>query len=373
MAVALVLTGCGGGGDANQPPANPLDACAVKSLAVSDVQGLKVYAPDGVRYLVNRKDAAGTAQIYVAAGAGQPLVCISCTEQPGGPKVARFKMQPHWHASGHWIFLAVERDTYSPPPILGLDRQYVEGQLQNGLWTNMYVVSPDGLSWHRLTDFQSNQPGVADGFTGPALTHDGKRLVWSQIIDGNVLAYYPFGRWQLIAADFVQSAGVPSLANLVDITPPGMNWNEPGNFHPDNETVLLSGSRAADAEGMDQYLLNIRTGALANLTQSPTVWDEHGVFSPDGRKILFMSAYPYRDDPNASTVLGIKAEFMLMNSDGSGLTQVTHYKASGYPESSAGIAANGEWSPDGSTLSLRQLIFPDYQDWTLQFQGACGS
>jgi hypothetical protein len=35
-----------------------------------------------------------------------------------------------------------------------------------------------------------------------------------------------------------------------------------------------------------------------------------------------------------SATLSIKTEFMLMNTDGSGLQQLTHFRTPGYPESS---------------------------------------
>src|SRR6185436_12504384 len=111
------------------------------------------------------------------------------------------KMQPTWYPDGNWIFMAVERDQYTTPPILGASKDYVKGQLENGIWTNMWAVSPDGKQWYRLTDFQSNVPGVADGYTGPAFTPDGKIAVWSQAMDGNIFAYYPFGRWAMMEAD----------------------------------------------------------------------------------------------------------------------------------------------------------------------------
>jgi hypothetical protein len=114
---------------------------------------------------------------------------------------------------------------------------------------------------------------------------------------------------------------------------------------------------------------------LENLTRTPTVWDEHGILSPDGEKIIFMSAYPYRADAKASKVLSIKTEFMLMNKDGSGLVQLTHFRESGYPEysSKGGIAATPEWSHDGRSALLTRLFFPDYEYWTAIFQGACGN
>jgi Tol biopolymer transport system component len=340
----------------------------VFTLKKSELPGLFVESPDGKSYLVNKDDEHGVWQVYVGKTGSTALTCITNTQQPNGPKPDRMKMQAHWHPNGRWIFVAVERDEYTTPPILGQNKDYVKGQLQCGLWTNMYAVSPDGKRWHKLTDFKSGKPGVPDGFTGPAITNDGTKAVWSQIVDGNVLAYWPFGKWELILADYDESNGIPRFVNMRNITPKGMHWNEPGNFHPDNASLLLTGSTEKDAEGMDQYILNIRTGQLTNLTESPTVWDEHGVFSPDGEKIIFMSAAPYRADPNASKVLSIKTEFMLMNKDGSGLVQLTHFKEPGHPESGTGIAACPFWSRDGKTVLLTTLIFPNYEYWELQFQ-----
>ena len=347
-------------------------ACDVQELRKSEIQGLKVYSPDGTRFLINKEDEKGTAQIYSGTNGSSALTCITCTQRTGGPKRERFKMQPVWHPSGRWIFLAVERDKFSPPPLLGLSRKFVEGQLQSGLWTNMYAISPDGTEWHRLTDFKSNVKDTPDGYTGPAFTPDGKQAVWSQIVDGNVFRYHPFGRWELILADFQEKDGIPRFSNLRNITPKDMHWNEPGSFSPDNVSLLLTGSVEKDAQGMDEYIVNIRTGKLTNLTNSPTVWDEHGVFSPNGEKIMFMSAYPYRADPKASKILSIKTEFILMNKDGSGLTQLTHFKEPGYPEYGAGIAATQSWSPDGRSANLSRLFFPKYEYWDSVFRGPCG-
>lgn len=348
------------------------DPCEVKELRKSPRQGLKVYTPDRSRFVINMEDRRKIAQLYVGRDGTDALTCITCDVPKGAPGPRRFKMQPHWHPSGKWIILAAERDSYSKPPILGWNRGYVEGQLQSGLWTNMWAVTPDGAKWTRLTDFKSNAKGTADGYTGPALTSDGKKAVWSQIVDGNVLKYWPFGRWELVIADVAEENGMPTLRNTRNITPPGMHWNEPGNFAPDDEWIMLSGSVEKDAQGMDQYLLNVRTQELRNLTRSPKVWDEHGLLSPDGKKIIFMSAHPYRADDKASKVTSIKTEFMMMNRDGSGLTQLTHYRERGFPEFGNGIAANPEWAPDGRSANLLRLVFPKFEYWDIEFRGPCG-
>ena len=360
---------------ANPPASSPSTSPAskpdepafeVKRLRKSKLQAMRVYAPDGKRFLLEKEDPKGVIQVYIGNDGSDELACITDRQQPGGPRPGRHKMQSKWHPSGRWIVMAVERDKYEKTPILGQNKDFVKGQLQCGLWTNMYMVSPDGKRWHRMTDFRDGPAGIPNGFTGPAFTPDGKKAVWSQIVDGNILAYWPFGRWELIQADFTEKAGVPSFANLKNITPKGMHWNEPGNFSPDNESLLLSGSVEKDAQGMDQYILNIRTSKLTNLTNSPTVWDEHGVFSPDGQKIIFMSAHPYRADPNSSKVLTIRTEFMLMNKDGTGLTQLSRFRTPKSPEYGEGIAACGSWHPDGRTIGLSRLIYPDYEYWEVE-------
>jgi Tol biopolymer transport system component len=374
VAAALLLVSISPGQEqSSRRRSTSADPCAVRSLKKSPLQGFRVPSPDGRQFLVNKEDEEGVAQIYIGREGSDELNCITCTERPGGPKRKRFKMQPRWHPSGRWIFIAVEREKYSPPPLLSLSRRYVEGQLQNGLFTNMYAISIDGRQWHRLTDFRSGKKGTPDGYTGPAFTPDGKHALWSQAVDGNIFKYHPFGRWELILADFDDSDGNPRFSNLRNITPPGMHWNEPGNFHPDGQRIIFSGSDQKDAQGMDQFVLNIRTGQLDNLTNSPKVWDEHGVFSPDGEKVVFMSAHPYRNDAKASKVLSIRTEFMLINSDGSDLRQLTRFRERGSPEFGDGIAANGVWSKDGRSINAKRLFFPNYEYWDIVFEGNCGN
>jgi Tol biopolymer transport system component len=276
-------------------------------------------------------------------------------------------MQPHWHPSGQWIELAGEMPNYDPPTLPSI----LLGWLESGLGMNIYMTSPDGSQWYQLTQFVSSQP--PNGFTGVAFTPDGTKGVWAQIINGDILVY-PFGQWQLIQADFQQVNGVPSFTNLTNITPAGAAWIEPGNFAPDNKSLLITADIGmTDPQGMDQFILDITTGAVTNLTNSPTIWDEHGVFSPDGTKILFMSSYPFQNDPDSDWAIFLKTEFMMMDSDGSNLEQVSHFNYPGYPESNppgqGSVAANGEWNPNGQQISALNLFFPNYQTWTIAFGG----
>jgi len=348
------------------------DPCAIRELRKSESQAPPVYSPDRNRYLAKKEDKNGIAQIYVGKTGSAELTCLTCEQRPGGPKPQRFKVMPAWHPSGKWIFLGSERDSYHKPPVLGWNRKFVEGEIESGMWIDMYAVTPDGSRWSRLTDFTGDKGNPA-GYTGPGFTSDGKKAIWSQIADANILVYWPFGRWELILADLEEVDGMPRLVNLKNITPKGMNWNEAAGFLADDESVPLSGSTEKDAQGMDQYILNVRTGELTNLTKTPAIWDEHGVFSPDGEKMIFMSAYPYRADPKSSAFMSLKTEFMLINKDGSDLRQLTHFQTPGYPEYGHGIAAVPLWAADGRSAILASLVFPDYEYWEIVFAGACGN
>ncbi|MCL5746138.1 MAG: hypothetical protein M1541_19780 [Acidobacteria bacterium] len=362
----VLVSGC-----APLPEESPDPACEVKDIERAP-DGLVVWSPTGELYIINRKDDAGIYQLYVGTASDMNPVCITCTERLNSPAPNRQKLQPHWHPSGQWIVLAGERENYTKPWLA--TPELIEGWVQSGLWVNIYITRPDGSEWYQLSDFGHGQ---GDGFTGVAFTPDGTQAVWAQIVSGNIFEAM-FGRWELILADFQEDGGgVPSFTNLRDITPVGAKWVEPGNFAPDGKSLLITADIGlSDAQGMDQFILDITTGEVRNLTNSPDVWDEHGVFSNDGKKILFMSSYPFRTNWLSHTVLSLKTEFMLMNSDGSGLQQLTHFNSPGYPESNApgrgSVAAIGEWNPDGRTISALNLFFPNYETWTIPFNDNCG-
>ncbi|MBV8905736.1 MAG: PD40 domain-containing protein [Acidobacteriia bacterium] len=251
----------------------------------------------------------------------------------------------------------------------------VEGWLESGLWVNVYMTRPDGSEWYQLTNFGQSQSG--NGFTGVAFTPDGTKAVWAQIVDGNIFKYL-FGRWQLMLADYQEINGIPSFSNLRDITPAGAAWIEPGNFAPDGKSLLITADIGmTDPQGMDQFILNITNGHVVNLTNSPTIWDEHGLFSPDGKKIVFMSSYPFQSNPLSDSVLFLKTEFMLMDSDGSHLEQLTHFNYAGYPESNppgqGSVAAVAAFTPDSRHVSALNLFFPEYQSWSMVFHGSCST
>ena len=319
------------------------------------------WSPDGSRYFLNQEDKNDIFQLYVGQRGDKGPTCVTSAQVPGGPRPDRHKYMANWHPSGKWIVIGVERVEHSE---MWLPAFLRKGWVECGMWMDIYATTPDGSRWYKLAD-------TTGGFTGVPFTADGKLGVWAVAV-GSPVAYPMFGLWKLKLGEFVEKDGVPSFKNVKDISPPGAVWLEPGNFSPDGQSLVISSDVGIkDNKGQDQYILNLKTGRLTNLTHSPKSWDEHGVFSPDGQQILFMSSYPYRNDPKASQTLSLKTEFMLINADGSGLRQLTHFNVPGYPESfphgKGAVAACGVWSQDRSRILATSLRFPDYDWWEISF------
>jgi Tol biopolymer transport system component len=347
------------------------DPCAIVEVVRNPVDPL-CWSRDSTKFLVNKKDSNGVSQIYIGTKTDHTLKCISLNGPFSAlkPWAKRNKMQVVWHPSGEWIICAVEKEKFNEEWLKGTKsgRKLLEGWLQCGLWMDIWAVKPDGSKWSLLAT-------TVRGMTGPAFTPDGKKGVWAEALDSANLSKDKFGKWRLMLSEFgADSLGNVHFISTKNINPKGANWVEPGNFSPDGKSVLLSADIGlADARGQDQYILNIETGEVKNLTNSPKVWDEHGFFSPDGKKVLFMSSWPYRAEKNSYKVVGIKTEFMLMNTDGSGLQQLTHFRTKGYPESTEGIAATAFFSSDGKTIYAQTLIFPAYENFIIRLKGPCGN
>jgi hypothetical protein len=329
-------------------------------------------SPASDLWVATQYDANGVNQVYTTKAGSKDFTCITCVARPGAPRIDRNKFMTSWHPSGQWLTVGVEENNYSWS---WLPQWLKRGFLQSGVWMNMWITTPAGDRWYQLTDFKPEN-GPRDGYTGAAFTPDGRRAVWAEMVDGNVLAN-AFGVWRLYIADFyVAPDGAPSLMNKTDITPAGARWVEPGNFSADGRHLLLSTDIGlADAQGQDQWSLNIATGAIQNLTNTPTVWDEHGLYSPSGKKISFMSSYPYRDEPDSYKTFSLKTEFMLMDADGSHLQQLTHFNVPGYPESQATRTVAAIAWFIGSSQLYAIVMGPEFisTSWIITFAGSCGA
>jgi len=343
-------------------------SCQVNSITqINSPYQLPAKSSSGI-IATTEYDANGVSQLYV--GGSGSLVCLSCAAGANIPAVSLNKLMQSWHPSGKWLTVGVEFSSY----ILDwLPQAWKRGLLSSGVWLSPWAVEPAGNRWHQIFDL-SAAGNPSFGYTGVLFSPDGGTGIWAEIV-GPAGSTNALGVWRLYRGTVSTTPdGFPTLINKQDITPAGARWVETGNFAPDGRHILLSTDIGlSDAQGQDQWSLDISSGALKQLTKSPTVWDEHGLYSPDGKQIVWMSSLPYASDPTSNQTFTLKTEFMLMNSDGTNVQQLTHFNVPGYPESQPGRTVAGLAWFVGPNQLYGSTIGPNFSPvgWAITLGDGC--
>ena len=396
--VPLVCTGCT---LYNNPPytfpANGTGACAISSLK----KVTSTLLPPGIwAYTVGKEVwSAGypdpntdVDQLLIADiapdGSLQNTTCLSCT--PGAPPQDRFKKFETIRPQGDWILLDVENP--DGPVITQQSTQQLQVIRNNGYYTNLWVTALDGSKWYQLTHFTAppgGNPGAV-GMLNPTWSADGNMVffprhtklrtppIYRVIGDSMPLTSESTPPERLTYTTTATSA-IPRMSyEMQDVSPDG--------------TQLLVQSNTADMNtyGVDIYAVNLvpgpSFGTFTDLTNSPYSWDEHSIYSPSGKKFVWISSLPF---PNIIPQYGtlpwatyrdyLHNELFLMNADGTGIQQLTRFNDPTAPEYSPqfGDALYAQWSIHGTQLLIHngsnEISVPGGNSaWMLTFAGACG-
>lgn len=253
-----------------------------------------------------------------------------------------------WHPSGKYIVFTAEKE--SNP--VSLRREAVPG---SGYNCDLWLASADGSNFYPLTNYPMYDRAVIH----PHFSHDGVKLFWAERL-GNSHGS-DWGEWALKIAEFSVDQDSPRLSNVQSYQP-GQNhyFYESHCFNADDDKVLFTANSGGQSDsGLDIYEMDLKTGRTVNLTNTPTDWDEHAQYSPDGEHIAWMSA----------TGLGVSisgiadhawenqlaTELWLMDRDGTGKQGLTYFNDFGYAESlgsKRAIVSDITWSPDGEQIAV---------------------
>jgi Tol biopolymer transport system component len=204
---------------------------------------------------------------------------LTCTAGPGRPRIDRHRTNPIWHPSGQYVVLQAELDD-TPLGVLSKIKLVSELVL-NGVWNDLYAVTPDGQRWFKLT---STTTSTTDGVLGPTFSPDGRQLLWTHLV-APTSSEAPWGRWRLMLGELAVADGTPALRNVKDITPQGAKFVETGGFSPDGRSIVLTGDMTSQGQ-WDPHIwtMSLASGALTDLTPG-AFYNEHGRFSPSGRSV----------------------------------------------------------------------------------------
>lgn len=214
----------------------------------------------------------------------------------------------------------------------------------------LYVMNTDGSDVTRLTDTGGHISSY------PRWSPDGQRIAFSSEQNGNDDIY-------LVNVD---GSGLTQLTHA-DRDDSNLAWSPDGQriafvSHRPADLILPSALAMMSVEGSDLaemvgdfdiYLVNADGSGLTQLTDGAGT-DLHPSWSPDGRRIVFISD---RDGDS---------DIYTVNADGSGLTRLTHSRE---------FEFFPNWSPDGqrilfytwpsdADLMILHMMNPDGSDLT---------
>jgi Tol biopolymer transport system component len=270
--------------------------------------GDPVWSPDG-RRLAFVRVRGGRADIYVVSADGGGLRrlahAIAFTPDPGAPSPG-FSANPAWSPDGRKIAFMSNRD--------GTD--------------DVFVVNADGSGLRNLTRRPADDRKRSEWYSPdrPMWSPDGRKIVFRARRDRSTPSEWEVCRPRGPQGERVGGVCARDEIYVVDADGSGLrrltyNWKSDGApaWSPDGRKILFlrSGWQDSANVGGDVYVMNADGSGQRNLTRSvtrPFATERAPAWSPDGRKILFVS----NRDRNS--------EIYVMNADGSGLRKLTELK-----------------------------------------------
>ncbi len=328
----------------------------IKAITALQVSGARPrFSPAGTEVVFDRANVDGFYDVYRSDLSGRIIASLT----DGHPGInQRHNGNAIFHPSGKFIIFISEESDH-----VRLEDKDL-GDPGVGLYSNFWATDLEGRSFWKLTNIPIKK-AVDDGIpsmaaVNPVFSADGSLFLWSErYAEGG---RFNWGRWRIMATDFVITGGTPSLENERVVA-----YAAKGNYVTamallDARRLLLAGNLDGQHEyGMDQYIEDVDTHELANLTNTPLVWEEDSCVAPNGQ-IIYMSNIDAKDALDFSNPdwhqQPREREYYLMNQDGSGRERLTYFNDPSAPEyvGKRVVTAACSVSADGRYLAGTQGI-----------------
>ena len=341
-------------------------------------------------------------QVYIESFDGTGLKCLTCADVPdpgngnsGGSDPSNVNGVPAAQpvpagtpTKDIWIIFHSWRGHYMTIGSPGY----------GGMGSSLWAMHPDGSDQTRLTDLgQSNFSGEGYDDYHAYWSPDGKQIEYAHL-NWNFATGGGQGKWDVRVADFnVAPDGKPYLSHVRVVRPANGHWYEtqwwnpnprdPGFLYTESYPEQGSGGGASvpqlfycklvpDAAGEPESACDTE-----RLTDNAS-WDEQAIFTPDGRRILFMSSRDrdgiFNTWANLTRTLGVPSDYdylLILPIFEAGFLQPVGQEATdlymtslAHPGSVTRLTQDGAdgwitpefgWDPSHSCLVWTENRFPD--------------
>jgi Tol biopolymer transport system component len=268
--------------------------------------------------VLDRPDGSGFARIWIMDKTGSNLRCLSC-DNSNLPR--EHHGNPAWHPGGKYIVFQATDPTVANRAMAKTSLYKLYTSPGAGTNNNIWIMTSDGKRVWQITKLKKSE-----GVLHPHFSPDGSKLLWAQRLnnEGGI------GRWAIKVAEFSDQGGDPVVNNITTLTPGNMLWYETHGFSPDNGSIIFTGmpkdGKGANGADFDIYTYNLKTSELKCLTdRNLKQWDEHAHYTPDGKRIVWMSSMGNPQTAWRLNQFTVKTDFWIMNSDGTNQQQISFF------------------------------------------------
>lgn len=328
----------------------------VKEIKIfKDMGGRVDISKDGV-IIFDRKGSDGYYDVYRMNIDGTSRKCLTCDRKKIPQK---HNGQPAWEPGGEYIvFQSVDVELEGWPEIFSKEEKYLTSP-GSGINNNLWVMDKEGKKFWQITRI-----GSKGAVLHPHFSPDGKKLLWTEMVYKGRKKLFP-GEWMIKIGDFVVDSEQDEVKveNVISLKPGNMRFYETHGFSPDGSRIIFSATPTGFYKHLDIYTYDLSTGKLTQLTGPDEEWDEHAQYSPDGKKIVWISS---RDIPQLIRQYKVKTDYWIMDEDGKNKMRLTFFNDPESPYYIRGKIENGAtvgdnaWLPEGNGI-IGYLIIDRHQ------------
>ncbi|MFI5203982.1 MAG: hypothetical protein ACHQF2_05745 [Flavobacteriales bacterium] len=307
-----------------------LTAQEIVSMKLFKVNALDCdwHPKDSTRLIYSIKGTDTYYDIHLASPDGKFDTCLTCNH-PELPN--RHIANASWHPSGKWIIFIAEKKEHP--------RSSTHALPGFGAYCDIWVMRIRDKKCFKIVDIPNDYD---HGVICPVISPDGKKIVWTDRIKRPNFASLKrtFGFWSIRLGNFYfDNDSIPRVSNTHTIDPGKRCFYECYGFSPDNSRLIFCSSMNKPSV-WDQMIYTMDTIGhdVKKLTEKD--YNEHGKYSPDGKKIIWMSS---------TGVTRKGTDWWMMNVDGTNKKRLSFMNEPGskHDQGKKVWAGLVSFSPDG--------------------------